>query len=176
MLFPQFCQLRRSVFDQSSPVQPVSESRGGPLSVTEEQKKEIKKIRKNKKKSQKYPQKSITNPFFFKKLSDNLENIFFRQKNYILLVLPIEEISLRPELSTPPRFRIQGGQPECDTRKKEDGLKLFCLIINQTAQPHWTKGQQKQKDKGTKLQRDQGTMGQWDKGTKGQSDNGTMGQ
>ena len=36
MLFPKFCQLRRLVFDQSSPVQPVSESRGGTLSVTEE--------------------------------------------------------------------------------------------------------------------------------------------
>ena len=36
--------------------------------------------------------------------------IFFRQKiNVILLVLPIEEISLRPELSNPPPFRIQGG-------------------------------------------------------------------
>ena len=35
MLFPYFCQLRRLVFDQSSPVQPISESRGGSLSVTE---------------------------------------------------------------------------------------------------------------------------------------------
>ena len=34
MLFAQFCQLRRLVFDQSSPVQPISESRGGSLSVT----------------------------------------------------------------------------------------------------------------------------------------------
>ena len=37
MLFSEFCQLRRLVFDQSSPVQPVSESRGGPLSVAEEE-------------------------------------------------------------------------------------------------------------------------------------------
>ena len=29
MLFSQFCHLRRLVFDQSSPVPPVSESRGG---------------------------------------------------------------------------------------------------------------------------------------------------
>ena len=28
--------------------------------------------------------------------------------NAILLVLPLQEISLRPELSSPPRFRIQG--------------------------------------------------------------------
>ena len=35
MLFPKFCQMRRSVFDQSSTVHPVSESRGGAtLSVT----------------------------------------------------------------------------------------------------------------------------------------------
>ena len=32
--FSKFCPLRGSVFDQSSPVQPVSESRGCPLSVT----------------------------------------------------------------------------------------------------------------------------------------------
>ena len=37
-----------------------------------------------------------------------------KQKNAILLVLPIEEISLRPELSSPPRLRIQGGYPERD--------------------------------------------------------------
>ena len=40
---------------------------------------------------------------------------FHRKKNAILLVLPIEEISLRPELSSPTRFRIQGGSPERDT-------------------------------------------------------------
>ena len=33
----QFCQLRRLVFNQGSPVNPVSESRGGPLSMTHEQ-------------------------------------------------------------------------------------------------------------------------------------------
>ena len=38
------------------------------------------------------------------------------EKKYTIpLVLPIEEISLRPELSSPPRFRIQGGSPERDT-------------------------------------------------------------
>ena len=35
MLFSYFCQLRRLVFDQSSLVQPVSEYRGGPLSMTD---------------------------------------------------------------------------------------------------------------------------------------------
>ena len=37
---------------------------------------------------------------------------FFRKKgetNYIFLVLPIEEISLLPEVSSPARFRFQGG-------------------------------------------------------------------
>ena len=38
-----------------------------------------------------------------------------REKIYNLLVLPIEKNSLRPELSSPPRFRIQGGgYPERD--------------------------------------------------------------
>ena len=36
MLSSQFSNIRRTQFDQSSPVHPVSESRGGPLSVTEE--------------------------------------------------------------------------------------------------------------------------------------------
>ena len=45
-----------------------------------------------------------------------LKKIFVRyfisgKKNSILLVLPIEEISLEPELSSPARFRIQGGVP-----------------------------------------------------------------
>ena len=35
-LFFYFCHLRKGVFDQSSPVHPVSESRGGTLSVTNE--------------------------------------------------------------------------------------------------------------------------------------------
>ena len=69
-------------------------------------------VRKSEKMS-KNPKKSL----FFKK-SENFENIFFCRKkttkNAIILVLPIEEISLRPELSSPPRFRIQGGYPERD--------------------------------------------------------------
>ena len=31
------------------------------------------------------------------------------EKNATLLVLPFEEISILPELSSPPRFRLQGG-------------------------------------------------------------------
>ena len=57
--------------------------------------------------------------FFFKK-SENIEEekIFVEkktQKNTNPLVLPIDEISLWPELSSQPRFRIQGGYPERDT-------------------------------------------------------------
>ena len=61
------------------------------------------KIWKNLKKSQK-----IT---FFQKIWKFWKYFFFaeKKKNAILLVLPNEEISLRPELSSPPRFRIQGG-------------------------------------------------------------------
>jgi hypothetical protein len=36
---------------------------------------------------------------------------FVAGKNAIILVLLIEEISFRPELSSPPLFRIQGGGP-----------------------------------------------------------------
>ena len=35
MLPSKFSNIRRTRFDQSSPVQPVSESRGGPLNVTD---------------------------------------------------------------------------------------------------------------------------------------------
>ena len=55
-----------------------------------------------------------------------------KKKNAILLVLPIEEISLRPELSSSPRFRIQGGWSERDTPTNErtDGRKSSCLILD----------------------------------------------
>ena len=56
------------------------------------------------KKSQKVP----TNLKILKKKKKN----HWRKKeenNYILLVLPFEEISILPELSSQPRFRIQGG-------------------------------------------------------------------
>ena len=37
-------------------------------------------------------------------------SVLLKKKNAIPLVLPIEEISFQPELSSPPRFRIQGGR------------------------------------------------------------------
>ena len=58
------------------------------------------KIWKNTKKIQKSP--------FFNNLNI-LKIIFFLQKNAILLVLLIKEISLRPELSSPPRSGFHEG-------------------------------------------------------------------
>ena len=54
---------------------------------------------------------SLNVKYYFQKKYENFENIFFpaEQKNTILLVLPIEEISLRPELSSRAHFRIQDG-------------------------------------------------------------------
>ena len=54
--------------------------------------------------------------FFLKKIWKLWEKkISLPRKNAILLVLPIENISLQPELSSPANFRIQGGSPERDT-------------------------------------------------------------
>ena len=49
------------------------------------------------------------------------------QKNYILLILPIKEISLQPELSSPARFRFQGGYPE---RDGGGGVRMEILVSN----------------------------------------------
>ena len=46
------------------------------------------------------------------------KNDLKENKNNILLVLPFEEISLLPELSSPTRFRIQGGWSERDGRSR----------------------------------------------------------
>ena len=70
---------------------------------------------------------------FFSKNLKILKIFFFRRKikkNAIPLVLLIEEISLRPELSSPPRFRIQGGYPERYGRTNEAGRKSLCLILD----------------------------------------------
>ena len=50
-------------------------------------------------------------------------------KNAIILVLSIEEIILQPELSTPPRFRFQGGSPECDTGGVVVAGRYFPFLI-----------------------------------------------
>ena len=45
-----------------------------------------------------------------------------KEKNATLSVLPFHEISIRPELFIPPRFRIQVGYPERDGGgQMEDG-------------------------------------------------------
>ena len=46
-------------------------------------------------------------------------------KNAILLVLLFEEISIWPELFSPPRFRIQGGWSERDGGGQTD--KISCV-------------------------------------------------
>ena len=66
----------------------------------------------------------------FSKKSENFEIFSFakRKKNAILLVLPIREISLQPELSSPPRFRIQGVCSTSVTYGRTDERKSLCLI------------------------------------------------
>ena len=57
--------------------------------------------------------------------------IFFQEQN--LLVLPFNEISLWSELSSPSRFRIQGGSPEClggGAAAATAGLKLLCIVLD----------------------------------------------
>ena len=55
------------------------------------------------------------NHFFKRNLKIWKRKNFGEKRNAIILVLPIEEISLRPDLSSPARFRIQGVSPERDT-------------------------------------------------------------
>ena len=75
-----------------------------------------------------FPKKNQQNLKFFQKSEEEKNPLFFKtseiftiflfcQKNALLLVLPIEEISLRPELSSPSCFRIQGGYRERHTQK-----------------------------------------------------------
>ena len=65
--------------------------------------------------------KSLRNVFF--KKSENFSIFLFAgEKNAIFLVLTIKEISLRPELSSPRRFRIQGWYPE------RDGVGVLLLV------------------------------------------------
>ena len=48
--------------------------------------------------------------------------------------MPFEDISLLPELSSPPRFRIQEGYPELDIHKNTEGAgqDSFFLILDET--------------------------------------------
>ena len=58
-----------------------------------------------------------------------MKGIFCCQKNPILSVFLIEEISLQPELSCPPRLKIQGGGVLWALRRTE-GWKSLCLILD----------------------------------------------
>ena len=53
-------------------------------------------------------------------------------KNAIFSVLPNEEISLWPELSSPLYFRIQGRSRERDEVQSPDGPISVCLILDCT--------------------------------------------
>ena len=63
--------------------------------------------------------------FFF--IQRRKEENNFEQQNAVLLVLLFKEISLQTELSSPPRFRIQGGVVWAS---RTDGRKLSCLILD----------------------------------------------
>ena len=43
-----------------------------------------------------------------------------KKKNAIIIVFQYEEDAIGPELSSPARFRIQGGYPERDGRRTEE--------------------------------------------------------
>ena len=83
-------------------------------------KKKKKKIWKNLKKSQEITLKKLKEEEMLPKKN---------KTNTVPLVLPIEEISLRPEFSSPPRFIIHGGggYPEGDGG---GARKSLCLIFD----------------------------------------------
>ena len=49
--------------------------------------------------------------------------------NIILLVFKYLDYAIRPELSSPPRFRIQGGGPLSVTEEHGGERKSLCLIF-----------------------------------------------
>ena len=53
--------------------------------------------------------------------SDLILKIISKKINAIILVLLFKEISIRPELSSPPHFRIQGGYRERDKVRSPNG-------------------------------------------------------
>ena len=60
-----------------------------------------------------------------KKISKNIKkSLFFAKKNAILLVFQYYEDGIRPELSSPPRFRFQGGSPE----RTDEGRRKEILV------------------------------------------------
>ena len=61
-----------------------------------------------------------------------LINFNYNLKYVILLVLLFKEVSLGPELFSPPHFRIQGGGLGLADKgqRTEEGLKSLCLIMD----------------------------------------------
>ena len=73
------------------------------------------------------------NHFFSKNLKILKIFFFADKKNAIPLVLPIEQISLQPELSSSARFRIQGGGSTSVTEEeeeKDEGQRTEILVSN----------------------------------------------
>ena len=64
--------------------------------------------------------------FFQNKKNGNFgaEKKFCHKKNIYKIsffIFPFKEVSIRPELSSPPRFRIQGGWSERCGRRRRNG-------------------------------------------------------
>ena len=121
-------------------LQKIKESKKNPEKKSKNPKKKFKKSKKCKKKLKKSIKKALKIQKMSKmvKKSKNLkisqkitsfkknrkfQNKFLmpKKKYAILLVLPNEEVSHRPEVSSPPRFRIQGGGTL--SVKKEEGQR-----------------------------------------------------
>ena len=64
-------------------------------------------------------QPELSSPILKNKILKNLQKKSTEKER-----LKIEEISLPPALSSPPRLRIQGGYPERDGQS----LEILCLI------------------------------------------------
>jgi hypothetical protein len=58
--------------------------------------------------------------YFFQREKEEEKIVFF-------LVLPFEDITLWPEISSPPRFRIQGFGQQC---RHGGACKFLCLILD----------------------------------------------
>ena len=74
--------------------------------------------------------KNVKNIFFLNYSLFVLFCIFFLKDIAILLVLPTEKISLWPELSSPPCFRILGESPERDGGAGRSRTEQEILVSN----------------------------------------------
>ena len=78
-----------------------------------------------------FNQSFLVQPNLDKNLEKSLKKKYFflqktmikkKEKCYYLSFFPFEDISLRPEIPSPPYFRIQGGSPERYKEVWTDGL------------------------------------------------------